>query len=163
MSDKHATDKTGTGKTPPDKPSSSKSVGTKASSDKSSGVRWLSAPEDHDFPAAAAYLALIATPAVVDTLVTALRAGDVTHQKAKDILRASRLPLLDTTNVHVRSDLAKVSAGKPLSPVLLVRGDARAGLPTQIADGYHRVCASYHTDENTDIPVVIADLPHAGR
>jgi hypothetical protein len=26
----------------------------------------------------------------------------------------------------------------------------------QIADGYHRVCASYHTDENTDIPVVLA-------
>ena len=25
----------------------------------------------------------------------------------------------------------------------------------QIADGYHRVCASYHTDENTDIPVKI--------
>jgi len=25
----------------------------------------------------------------------------------------------------------------------------------QIADGYHRVCASYHTDENTDIPVVL--------
>ena len=27
--------------------------------------------------------------------------------------------------------------------------------PLQIADGYHRVCASYHTDENTDIPVKI--------
>ncbi|MDT5170284.1 MAG: hypothetical protein QOD02_3619, partial [Mycobacterium sp.] len=26
----------------------------------------------------------------------------------------------------------------------------------QIADGYHRVCASYYTDENTDIPVRIA-------
>jgi hypothetical protein len=25
----------------------------------------------------------------------------------------------------------------------------------QIADGYHRVCASYLTDENTDIPVRI--------
>lgn len=27
-----------------------------------------------------------------------------------------------------------------------------------IADGYHRVCASYHTDENTDIPVVLVKL-----
>jgi hypothetical protein len=26
----------------------------------------------------------------------------------------------------------------------------------QIADGYYRVCASYHTDENTAIPVVLA-------
>ena len=41
-----------------------------------------------------------------------------------------------------------------MSPILLVRGDFTTGVPLQIADGYHRVCASYHTDENTDIPVV---------
>jgi hypothetical protein len=28
----------------------------------------------------------------------------------------------------------------------------------QIADGYHRVCASYYTDEDTDIPVKIVRL-----
>ena len=44
--------------------------------------------------------------------------------------------------------------GNALSPILLVRGDFATGVPLQIADGYHRVCASYHTDENTDIPVV---------
>jgi hypothetical protein len=37
-----------------------------------------------------------------------------------------------------------------------VRGDLVSGCVLQIADGYHRVCASYHTDENTDIPVVLA-------
>jgi hypothetical protein len=31
-----------------------------------------------------------------------------------------------------------------------VRGSATRAL--EIADGYHRVCASYVTDENTDIP-----------
>jgi len=46
-----------------------------------------------------------------------------------------------------------------LSPILVVRGDFAAGVPLQIADGYHRVCASYHTDENTDIPVVIVSRP----
>jgi hypothetical protein len=55
-------------------------------------------------------------------------------------------------NVHVGSDLAKITAGQPLSPVLLVRGDLLSGTPRHIADGYHRVCASYYTDENTDIP-----------
>jgi hypothetical protein len=35
------------------------------------------------------------------------------------------------------------------------------GVPLQTADGYQRVCASYHTDENTDIPVVLADRPRA--
>ncbi len=53
---------------------------------------------------------------------------------------------------HVASDLAKIGKDKPLSPVLLVGGDLTTGRPLQIADGYHRVCASYHTDENTDVP-----------
>lgn len=65
------------------------------------------------------------------------------------------MPLLPTDNPHVTSDLAKVAKGKALSPVLLVRGNLLAGIPLQIADGYHRVCASYYTDENTDIPVKI--------
>jgi hypothetical protein len=38
----------------------------------------------------------------------------------------------------------------------LVRGSAVSGYPLQIADGYHRVCASYLTDENTDIPCHLA-------
>lgn len=46
-------------------------------------------------------------------------------QKAKDILRAARLPLLPADNPHV-------------------------------ADGHHRVCASFHTDENTEIPCRLA-------
>jgi hypothetical protein len=31
-------------------------------------------------------------------------------------------------------------------------------VPLQIADGYHRVCASYHLDENTDIPCRLATI-----
>ena len=52
-------------------------------------------------------------------------------------------------------DLKKIKKGKQLSPILVVRGDLTPMSPLQIADGYHRVCASYHTDENTDIPVRI--------
>ena len=74
------------------------------------------------------------------------------YRKAKDILRAAELALLPTTNPHVKADLDKIHAAKRLSPILLVRGDAIGGAPLQIADGYHRVCASYVTDENTDIP-----------
>ena len=29
----------------------------------------------------------------------------------------------------------------------------------QIADGYHRVCASYHLNEDTDIPCRLVDVP----
>ena len=53
---------------------------------------------------------------------------------------------------HVKADLRKISDGRKLSPILLVRGNAVDGFALQIADGYHRVCASYLTDENTDIP-----------
>jgi hypothetical protein len=115
-------------------------------------VLWADEPADHDYPAAAAYLSLLADAARVKQLVKALRKGARTHQKAKDILRAARLPLLPPDNVHVASDLAKIAAGTALSPVLLVRGDLLSGRALQIADGYHRVCASYLTEENTDIP-----------
>ena len=126
-----------------------------------SDVRWLAAPEDHDYPAAAAYLSMLATAPVVDELVQRLRAAQPVQLKAKDVLRAAGLALLPTDNVHVASDLKKIRSGRALSPVLLVRGDLTTGVPLQIADGYHRVCASHHTDENTDIPCRLADRPEA--
>jgi hypothetical protein len=120
-------------------------------------VIWKDEPDEHDYPAAADYLSLIAPLESVDGIVDALRAAPIVRRKAKDILRASGLPLLDRDNAHVASDLQKVHQHKPLSPVLLVRGDLVSGRPTQVADGYHRVCASYHLNENTDIPCRIAD------
>ena len=83
-------------------------------------------------------------------------APSVRHQ-AKDLLRASGLALLPVDNVHVAADLAKINRGEHLSPVLLVRGDFRRGVPLTIADGYHRVCASYHVNENADIPCHLVD------
>jgi hypothetical protein len=121
-------------------------------------VQWLEKPAVHDFPAAADYLAMLADAQTVKKVTKKLKAGTVTHKKAKDILRAAQLGLLDVNNPHVAADLAKIEKGQPLSPILLVRGDFTKGVPLQIADGYHRVCASYHTDENTDIPVVIAAI-----
>jgi hypothetical protein len=113
-------------------------------------VKWLTQPEDHDFQAAADYLSMVAEPDVVDKTVTALRAAVPVNRKAKDILRAARLDLLPVSNAHVAIDLKKIARGGKLSPILLVRGDANRAL--EIADGYHRVCASYLTDENTNIP-----------
>jgi hypothetical protein len=125
-------------------------------------VSWNSAPDDHDYPAAASYLSLLATGADLDELIRRLKAAEVSYFKAKDMLRASRLALLPIDNPHVGSDLKKIKKGKSLSPVLLVRGDLAHGLDMQIADGYHRVCASYHTDENTDIPCRIVGLRDPG-
>ncbi|BBZ78131.1 hypothetical protein MANY_34680 [Mycolicibacterium anyangense] len=113
-------------------------------------VKWLDDPEDHDYDAAADYLSLLAESSAVTATVAALGSTGTEYRKAKDILRAARLSLLPADNPHVRSDLDKISNGKKLSPILLVRGSAADAL--QVADGYHRVCASYLTDENTPIP-----------
>jgi hypothetical protein len=39
-----------------------------------------------------------------------------------------------------------------------VRGDLHTNRPLVVADGYHRICASYHLDENADIPCRVVDL-----
>ena len=73
--------------------------------------------------------------------------------KAKDIFRASGLPLLGPNNFHVRADRKKMATGQELSPVLLVR-QSKLGR-VFIADGYHRICAAYSVDEDASIPCKI--------
>jgi hypothetical protein len=120
-----------------------------------SKVLWGDAPDEHDYPAAADYLALLAPAEQISEIVAALKQAPIVHKKAKDLLRASCLALLPIDNPHVQRDLKKIKKGTALSPILVVRGELNTGVAMQIADGYHRVCASYYTDENTDIPVRI--------
>jgi hypothetical protein len=65
-------------------------------------------PEQHDYPAAYDYLTLITDDATATQLVDALKAAALTYRKAKDIMRASRLPLLDKDNAHVARDWIKL-------------------------------------------------------
>ena len=123
---------------------------------------WKNEPDDHDYPAAASYLSLVFPVPDADAAVNALREASLEHFKAKDLLRASGLESLPADNVHVEKDLKKVKSGTRLSPVLIVRGDARRAVPMVIADGYHRICASHLVDEDADIPCRIVDLPEPG-
>jgi hypothetical protein len=112
------------------------------------GEHWKVEPEKQDFPAAESFLSLMVGPAAARKLVDALRRKRaLKHFAAKDILRAAGLPLLGKDDPEVASDLQKVRFGKKLSPVLLVQG-----IPLWVADGYHRVCASYHLDEKVAVP-----------
>jgi hypothetical protein len=43
--------------------------------------------------------------------------------------------------------------------VLLVRGRGDKGTPLTVADGYHRICASHHIDEDADVPCRLVALP----
>ncbi len=122
------------------------------------GEHWKDEPEAQDFPAAESYLSLLVGPVAAAKLAKSLRKElTLQHYAAKDILRAAGLPLLSPEDSEVVADLRKVKAGKKLSPVLLVHG-----IPLWVADGYHRVCASYHLDEKTPVPCrMIARTPNS--
>jgi hypothetical protein len=115
--------------------------------------KWLKEPEEHDYPAAESYLNLIFDRVTAAKFVKQLRAAPVQQFKAKDIFRASGLPLLGTNNSHVRKDQKKILAGKEISPLLVVRQPALGKMI--IADGYHRICAVYALDEDAVIPCKI--------
>ena len=108
---------------------------------------WLTEPEAHDFPAAFDYLELLYPAKAAEAIVTNLKKNTTIKKKAKDILRASELPLLPKNNIHVTENLQKVKRGKKLSPVLLVSDGKLV-----IADGYHRVCAIYYLSEDQEVP-----------
>jgi hypothetical protein len=114
---------------------------------------WKEEPGDKDYPAAFNYLSLLTDPREAKKIVKAMkRSSRIDHFMAKDLLRASGLPYLAADDHEVEKDLAKVKSGEKLSPVLLVRGT-----PLWVADGYHRVCASYHLNEDEVIPCRIVD------
>ncbi|MDP9115694.1 MAG: hypothetical protein M3O28_00185 [Actinomycetota bacterium] len=130
-----------------------------AKASKQRTVVWTAEPAAHDYPAAESYLRLVAGPDLARVCSALLSQAPTVQQHAKDILRAARLPLLPADDAEVVEDLKKVAKGIALSPVLVVRGDVTTGRPAQIADGYHRVCASYHLDETTDVPCRLISLP----
>ena len=114
---------------------------------------WLAKPEDHDYPAAGSYLRLHFDDRLVTQIVAKLRRAPMAEFKAKDIFRASGLPLLPLSNSHVKRDEKKIIAGNQISPLLLYRDVAHGRVI--IADGYHRMCAVYAFDEDALIPCKI--------
>ena len=114
-------------------------------------VRWLDEPEEKDYTAARSYLSLIVAPDELDDLIKRLRTAPLGEWRAKDILRAARLPLLGPKqSEEVAEKLAKVRAKEPLSPILIVAPERKSRV--QIADGYHRTCAAYLAHEDTLVP-----------
>ena len=121
-------------------------------------IVWKDQPDAHDYPAAAAYLSLVATG---DLVGRTSRAEGRPARPFQGQGHLAGVPMTSATRREpaCRGRYCKVDSGKQLSPVLLVRGALTRGFPLQIADGYHRVCASYHLGENNDIPCRIAELP----
>jgi hypothetical protein len=121
-------------------------------------IRWEKQPDQKDYDAALNYLSLVYTTERAKKLVKSLCKSKMTERAAKDLLRASGLPLLSRDEPHVNDDLTKIRKGKPLSPVLLIQGDLTKQVPLIVADGYHRICAICYYDENMPIPCCMASL-----
>jgi hypothetical protein len=112
--------------------------------------KWLSEPQEKDYAAADSYLSLLLAPDQLGETVALLRQAPAGAWRAKDILRAAGLPLLKRKQSNeVAEKLEHMAAGTPISPILLIH-DGRGRL--EIADGYHRVCAAYLVDEDTEVP-----------
>jgi hypothetical protein len=119
-------------------------------------VRWSKQPVTGDYAAALSYLSLIFPSPQAKRLVSRIRSTQPTRRAAKDLLRASALPVLPREDVAVAKDLKKIQKGKALSPILLVQGDAYDNAALIVADGYHRICAAYHEDESAEVICLMA-------
>jgi hypothetical protein len=120
---------------------------------KKSKIEWRSAPQKQDYTAAESYLSLQFEPEAAKKIVQNLQAAEMAEFAAKDIFRASELPLLPDRDSHVEKDRAKIITGGEMTPILLVRSKSNGKII--IADGYHRLCAVYGFDEDASIPCKI--------
>ncbi len=118
-------------------------------------AKWGPRPGTSEFDGALRYLSLQFNQSVARRLVAKARRTARSEHVAKDILRASNLLLLPTDERHVSENLKKIREGKPMAPVILIQGDLMSGRPLVIADGYHRMCAACHADEDTPVAVML--------
>jgi len=119
-------------------------------------INWLPTAEAHDYTAAYSYLTLVCTEKEKRKLIAQLKRSKIEHFKAKDLFRASTLSLLGVSNSHVLKDLKKIKNNIPLSPLLVVTDSVNRKLI--IADGYHRLCAVYASNEDQLIPCKISSI-----
>jgi hypothetical protein len=120
---------------------------------KKTGIKWLSEPQKHDYAAAVSYLSLLMEPKAAKNVVDQMQEAAMAEYAAKDIFRASGLPLLGFGDSQVQQDRTSIIRGEKLSPILLLRDKPASKLV--IADGYHRICAVYTFDEDALIPCKI--------
>lgn len=131
--------------------------------DKLPDIQWKDQPDEANFRAAATFLSLFMTGQLVSQCVSALRTVGTRQYNPHDLLRASRLKPAKSGDLVYQNELAKVEAGEPWSPVLLVATYPRL----IIADGYHRTSVAYDLDEQTVwariVPCHMGDMDEGGQ
>ena len=109
-------------------------------------IKWIPDEEEHDYLAAESYLRILYNEDRVADMIARFRSAAIVQFEAKDIFRASQLPMLSVSDSYVEKDKKKIREGISLSPILLLRDEPNSKVV--IADGYHRLCAIYEFDED---------------
>lgn len=119
-------------------------------------VLWETSADKDNARDATEFLGMYKKKKNAGRIVDDLIASELTTFKAKDILRAAGLPPQPLDNAHVQVAMQLIAAGIPLTPVYLLRGKLKSGVPVVIADGYHRISAAFWTSPSTDCSAYIA-------
>lgn len=114
---------------------------------------WTQDVADHDYKAAEAYLGLLFRPKKARRLSERLHAADISEYLAKDILRASNISLTDIMAFDWTKQQKEIKQHTAFSPILIVR--QCKGRPLVIADGFHRMCATFAADQEVKVPCKI--------
>lgn len=116
-------------------------------------IKWLSEPADKDYPQAESFLLLFYKAKVAGALIKKLKHAEMSKFAAKDILRASETLIAEVHAFDWVEQKREIQQGTPLSPLLLVRQDN--GRHLIVADGFHRLCAAFATDQDVTVPCKI--------
>jgi hypothetical protein len=119
-------------------------------------IKWADKITKKDIAASMEYLNLVFNTKVVADAAQKLEKHreQIEKFKAKDILRASQTQLLPETNEDVRAEFLKIMKQVPLAPIILVRKNDRLF----IGDGFHRTCAAYYLNKDSEVHCVIVGI-----
>ena len=119
-------------------------------------LEWEKQLKKKDLDPIEQYLRLIFEPKDVRSAISEFEKKRTTIEKfmARDIFRASQNELLPESDENVRQQLAKMFEGESLVPIALVRKNQKLF----IADGFHRMCAAYYLDKESEIHSVLVGI-----
>lgn len=117
-------------------------------------INWSPEVKESNYSGATNFLNLVYPFDIVPTLILKLNVQSLREFEAKDIFRASKLNLLPKDNFHVKVTTSFIDNEIQISPILLIKDKGKL----VIADGYHRLCAIYHYNENSLIQCQIIEV-----
>lgn len=117
-------------------------------------INWRSKPKRKSLDEAMEYLGIFGLGGEVRRFD---RASPKTMM-AKDILRATDQTPAKPQDPHVKKKMRQMKRGKKIQPVLLIWVNGALGPEPRliIADGFHRVSAAFHLDEDTEVHTLLA-------